>query len=250
MNLFPVHLPNFFSESQDTFVGALRTKMGHQIQVIKSNPWSLGASVFALDLVCLYIAEKISSKFSYNRYEFLKKAWVQTSISYTFKAVFMGGAIVGLNYLFNLNVKRMFLAISVISTLAFKILWNKYYPPSLTKKEPLPPAQAKSGTPPAQKINPPNSPPKNSEPAKNEASLKTDDESNAKKEAADKKNNASGILDDGGIAPHPAIPGTPGTPEYKSEEVTSDVERMMETGHVPDDNPIDTAILAEKIENL
>lgn len=129
IHLDSIHLPSFFSGTQNNIMGELHCHFVRSMQILSNymryNELTLAGSVFGINLMLIAGAEKTMDYTSpLFQGDFFQRAWVRHSSSLIFKSVFAGTFLYGINRLMNLQLNNTLIAISVIASLALKALWQ------------------------------------------------------------------------------------------------------------------------------
>lgn len=137
IHLESIHLPSFFSGTQNNIMGELHCHCVRSMQILSNymryNELTLASSVFGINLLLIAGAEKTMDYTSpLFQGDFFQRAWVRHSSSLIFKSVFAGAFLYGINRLMNLQLNNTLLAISVVSSIALKALWQHVISPEIS----------------------------------------------------------------------------------------------------------------------
>lgn len=136
IQLDTIHLPSFFSGSQNNVIKEWRCHAVRSMQVLshymRYNELTLAGSAIGINLGLIAICEKIMDFASHRFSDQFQNPWVYHSSSFFLQSLVAGGGIYAINRILNLQLNNTFLALSVISSMALKIIWQKVISPEIS----------------------------------------------------------------------------------------------------------------------
>jgi hypothetical protein len=127
LNWLPSQAQDYFA----IFANHVVTNLQKATPYLKSNQYTEGASLLAVNLGVIYLADRLTQAASERfKLEDNPSIWVESG-KWGFKAILLYGGAVAFNCVMNMQLSRLYLVSSVIASLALQVFWQKVLGPAM-----------------------------------------------------------------------------------------------------------------------